>query len=133
MSSLADGVVIAGMFGWNMQVTAGPADQPTELVYFEDDQVNQLRETVTWNAEGNPESMFYERTYDSGANWEVIGTKNVAWSPDGAAIAVTWAAQAQAQAQAQMRVQGDVNPPSRRDVSAAQITRSEITLVGSPN
>lgn len=88
--AIADGVIMGALVGWNMQVTAGSAEQPTEMTYFHESAVGRLRETITWDANGNPEKIFYERSYDDGTTWEEIGTKNIAWSPEGAATAISW-------------------------------------------
>ncbi len=89
-NALIDGITMGTLVRWNMQVTAGSAAQPTEVTYFHESRVDRLRETITWDANDNPEKIFYERSYDDGMTWEEIGTKNIAWSPEGAATAVSW-------------------------------------------
>lgn len=96
--ALSDGIIMAALVGWNMQITAGTADQPTGVTYFHDSGVGQLRQTITWDVNDNPETIFYERSYDDGSTWEEIGTKHIAWSPEGAATAISWTGPAAASA-----------------------------------
>ena len=88
--ALSDGVIMTTLVGWNMLITAGTAEQPDEVTYFHESGSDQLRETITWDLNDNPEKIAYARSYNSGATWEEIGTKNIAWSPEGAATAISW-------------------------------------------
>lgn len=89
-SAIGDGILVGSMVDWDMQITVGPLEAPEELTYTSlDDANDKLRVDITWDVDDNPLTMAYYRSYD-GAVFNLIGTKTIAWSVDGAVISISW-------------------------------------------
>lgn len=87
-AALASGTMI----GFAIAVTGGTPEQPAVITHSRG--VERLRETVTWGtasgAAGNPESILYEYSEDSGSTWMSIGTITYTYDASGNVTAAAW-------------------------------------------
>lgn len=89
-TAIGDGIIMGSLVDWDMNVTIGPLETPAEITYDSLDNPNdKLRVEITWDDDDNPLTMAYYRAYD-GTTYELIGTKTIAWSVDGAVISMNW-------------------------------------------
>ena len=89
-NALVDAIVMQGPVDWEMSVTGGPNEQPTQLTYIKRFLTShRLRADITYDQDGNPDQIIYTRSYNSGSVWETIGTKNIVWF-DGAVVSISW-------------------------------------------
>lgn len=89
-SALGDAIIIGSMVDWDMAVTQGSLEQPEIIVYQSLVDSNQrLRLTFTWNVDGDPEVVVYDKMVD-GAVYDRVGTKSIAWSASGSVISISW-------------------------------------------
>jgi hypothetical protein len=49
-----------------------------------------VRQTLTYDAEGNPETILYETSVNAGVNWISLGTLNITYDADGNALSGAW-------------------------------------------
>ena len=86
--SLASGTLA----GFAFAATGGTPEQPAVITHSRG--VERLRETVTWGtaagAAGNPESILYEYSEDSGSNWLTVGTITYTYDASGNVTAAAW-------------------------------------------
>lgn len=88
LDALVDALVMGGVYrDVNMTVT-GDADQPSSVLYERNP--SQLRMDIVWNVDGNPDTITYHSSGDSGGTWDVVGTKTVTWDADGNATQTDW-------------------------------------------
>lgn len=90
INALMHGVVMGMFEDWNYASTigTGTAANPQYMIWSRG--VYRIRATPTWNGDGNPASILYEFSANSGGLYEAIGT--VTYTYDGSAnvTAYTW-------------------------------------------
>ena len=86
--SLASGTLA----GFGFTASGGTPEQPTVITHSRG--VERLRETVTWGtaagAAGNPASILYEYSEDSGGTWMSVGTLTYTYDASGNVTAAAW-------------------------------------------
>ena len=101
MEALRDAVVMGTMSGWNLAVSGGTAEAPTQYLYTLGTQ--RVRATLTWGtsggADGNVEKVKYEYSSD-GSTWDDMGsatnptysTVTISYDADSNVTGTGWAA-----------------------------------------
>ncbi len=93
MQALRDSLVMSGLFfGWPVTVSGGTPEQPTTFIYSKG--VERVRSVVTWGtvggASGNPQTIVYSYSSNSGTSYDTIGTKVVVYDANGNVTSTTW-------------------------------------------
>ena len=78
---------LTGTFGWDFALTY-TGDNVTEVLSSNAD--SRVRQTLTYDADGNAETVLYETSTDSGSNWTTLGTLTITYDADGNALAGAW-------------------------------------------
>lgn len=90
--AMRDMIVMGCMPGWALAATGGTADQPTTLTYSRT--TERIRAVIAWGAvggaAGNPESIAYSYSANSGTDWDAIGTETITYDADGNVTASAW-------------------------------------------
>lgn len=91
LAALRDMVVAGTMVGWPATISGGTADQPTQVLHSNG--TERLRETITWGtvggATGNPQSIVYAYSSNSGGAYDTIGT--ITYTYDASGNVTSWA------------------------------------------
>jgi hypothetical protein len=77
-----------GEVGWDWTITYTDGNA-TEILYEAGDL--QVRETLTYDADDNVETVQYETSTNAGVAWTDVGTMTIAYNSDGDATTGTWA------------------------------------------
>lgn len=90
LNALTHGVVIGAMRSWNYAQTigTGTADKPQFMTWSNG--VYRLRASPTWNVEGNPSSILWEYSANSGSSYSVVGTCTYTYDAAQNCTAYTW-------------------------------------------
>lgn len=90
--AIRDMAALGVMPGWSMAASGGTAEQPTQILYSNG--TERLRKTITWGtvggAIGNPETVAYAYSANSGTDWQAIGTLTITFDSSGNVTAQTW-------------------------------------------
>ncbi len=93
LNALRDACVMGGgFFGFNLAVSGGTADQPTQLLYSKDNE--RVRATLTWGTAGSEAGNVTVAVYaysPDATTYSTIGTKTVTYDGSGNVTATTWA------------------------------------------
>lgn len=88
LDALIDALVMGGTYeGVSMTVTGDP-EQPDSVVYARG--AGRIWLGIMWNEDGNPESISYYSSKDSGGTWDLIGNKVVTWDSGGNVTRTDW-------------------------------------------
>lgn len=75
---------------WNMSVSGGTAEEPTQILYTSTiDSNNQLKKTLTWSS-GLVSTIQYETTTDGGSAWTTLGTVTYTYDVDDNVTGASW-------------------------------------------
>lgn len=74
-TKLVDAKVMGDIYVDVSMVVNGDPEQPDNIVYTGPTGV--IRESFTWNADGDPTEIYYEKSSDGGATWTNMGTKSM--------------------------------------------------------
>ena len=81
--AVRDMVTMGIMPGWSMATSGGSAAEPAVITYSNTVVTTErLRATVTWSS-GNPTTIVYDYSANSGTDWARIGTKTNTFDADG--------------------------------------------------
>jgi len=78
---------LTGAFGWDFTLTY-TGDDVTEVLSSNAD--SRVRQTLTYDAEGNPETIFYETSVNAGVDWTSLGTLTLTYDVDGNPLSGAW-------------------------------------------
>lgn len=90
LNALMHGVLMGVMEDWNFAITAGTgtAAQPQYHVYSRG--VYRVRGTFTWNANGNPTSILWDFSGNSGGTYDTIGTVTYTYDASLNVLSYAW-------------------------------------------
>ena len=92
MKALRDMVVAGTLSGWPASVTGGTPEEPTTVTHSKS--TERIRETITWGttggATGNPQTILYEYSANSGGTYDAIGTITYTFDASGNVTAWAW-------------------------------------------
>jgi hypothetical protein len=81
-----------GFFGWPLAISGGTAEQPTTFIYSSG--TERVRAVITWGttggATGNPQTVVYSYSSNSGGAYDTIGTKTITYDASGNVTATSW-------------------------------------------
>jgi hypothetical protein len=82
-----------GFYGWPLAISGGTAEQPTTFTYSSG--TERVKAVITWGstggATGNPQTVVYSYSSNSGGAYDTIGTKTVTYDSNGNVTATSWA------------------------------------------
>ena len=78
---------LTGTVGWDFTLTY-TGDDVTEVLSSNAD--SRVRQTLTYDAEGNPETIFYETSVNAGVDWTSLGTLTITYDADGNPQSGAW-------------------------------------------
>ena len=78
---------LAGTVGWDFALTYTGEDV-TEVLSSNGD--SRVRQTLTYDTEGNPETILYETSVNAGVDWISLGTLTITYDADGNAQSGVW-------------------------------------------
>lgn len=96
LMAIRDGIVLGGIPGFNCAASGGTEDQPTQYLFTGTgvNSTERIKAVVTWGttggALGNPETIVYTYSSDSGTLYEAIGTMTVVYTAGGYFSAFSW-------------------------------------------
>lgn len=92
LMALRDAVLMGIAQGWTLAVSGGTAEQPGVITYSNG--VERLRLTVTWGSSGgalgNPSTIVYAYSGNSGTLYENIGTATMTYDASGNMTGIAW-------------------------------------------
>lgn len=90
LNALMHAVVIGAMEDWNFAITVGTgtASQPQFHVYSRG--VYRLRGTINWNVNGNPDSILWEFSGNSGSSYDTVGTITYTYDANLNVLSYAW-------------------------------------------
>ena len=92
MKAIRDAGVMQVFPGFNMAVAGGTAEQPATITYSKS--TERVRLTITWGssggAAGNPQTVVYAYSSNSGSSYDTIGTETITYDANGNVTATTW-------------------------------------------
>lgn len=92
LMALRDAVVAGAMVDWNMAASGGTAAEPTQILYSKG--TERVRLTITWGTtggeDGNPVTVVYAYSANSGGAYDTIGTWSGTYDANGNLTAETW-------------------------------------------
>lgn len=78
--------------GYSLAISGGTAEQPTTFIYSKG--TEKIREAVTWGtssgANGNPQTIVYSYSSDTGATWASIGTLTYTYDASSNVTTANW-------------------------------------------
>lgn len=80
-NALVDALLIGVVPGFNYSWSGGYAYQPTYMFYKNGD--IWIRQTYTWNANGNPTTVVHELSINGGVDYETMRTDTYTWNASG--------------------------------------------------
>ena len=90
LKALRDGVVGGLMVGWEEAIVGGV--NPTTITLSKG--LEKIRQTLTWGTaggeNGNVTKVVLCYSFDSGSNWDYMGTENTTYDSEGNVTAVAW-------------------------------------------
>lgn len=93
LEALRDNIVTGVMPDWPLDTVTGPSDEPTELIWKNG--VLWLRAQITWGsaggADGNPTSITYSFSGNSGGAYDTIATLTLSYNTGGDCTGSSWA------------------------------------------
>lgn len=98
LMAIRDGIVLGGLPGFNCAASGGSEDQPAQYLFTGTgvNSTERILAVVTWGttggALGNPETIVFTYSANSGTLYEAIGTLNVAYTANGYYASHTWSA-----------------------------------------
>lgn len=86
LRAMIDAFYTGGLKGWNLTVGGPNYAQPGTLTYTNGGE--KIRALITWDSNGNPTTITYDRDYGSG--YQRIGVKTIRYAGDGSVLSSTW-------------------------------------------
>lgn len=87
-----DMIAAGTLVGFNGTASGGTADQPTTITHSKS--TERIRETITWGvaggATGNPSTILYEYSSNSGGSYDAIGTITYTYDANGNVTSWAW-------------------------------------------
>jgi hypothetical protein len=81
-----------GFFGWPLAISGGTAEQPTTFIYSSG--TERVLAVITWGttggATGNPQTVVYSYSSNSGGAYDTIGTKTITYDANSNVTATSW-------------------------------------------
>lgn len=92
LEALRDNIISGVMPDWNLDDVGSPADEPHELIWKNG--VLWLRAQITWGSsggtDGNPVTIVYGFSGDSGGGYDTIGTLTMTYNTGGNMTGSSW-------------------------------------------
>ena len=95
LMALRDAIQVGSLVGWTLTNTdiTGPAAEPTQIIYKKS--TEWLRLQITWGTtggdDGNPKTIVYAYSANSGGLYDTIGTATMTYDSSGNLRDVAWA------------------------------------------
>lgn len=96
LMAIRDGIVLGGIPGFNCSASGGTEDQPTQYLFTGTgvNSTERIKAVVTWGttggATGNPQTIVYTYSSDSGTTYVAIGTMTVVYTAGGYFSSFSW-------------------------------------------
>jgi hypothetical protein len=95
LMALRDAVVAGALVDWDMSISGGTDEEPTNILYSNNGNTEAIKLIITWGTsggeDGNPTVIVYHySTNDFGGSDETIGTWTGTYNSNGTLTAAVW-------------------------------------------
>lgn len=88
--ALRDSIIAGAMIGWDMAITVGSGSAANPEFFEYSNGVYRIRKTFVWNADGDPATVLYEFSSNSGGAYDTMKTATFNYDASQNLTGVTW-------------------------------------------